>query len=83
MLAEVAAQEAQIRKDNIDWLFPYIATAYQPLSDAEFASYIAFSETTAGRRANQAVFAAFDAVFAAVSAELGHAAGRLMVGQDI
>ena len=83
MLTAVSAQEAQIRQDNIDWLYPYLFTAYQPLTDAELESYITFSESLAGRRANAALFAAFDAMFVAVSNDLGRAAGRLMAGDNI
>lgn len=83
MLAEVWGQEAEIRSETTDWLYPFLALAYQPLTDAELDRYIAFSETDAGKRINSAIFVAFDAVMVRVSADLGHAAGQLMAGQDI
>ena len=83
MLAEVWSQEPDVRRDTTEWLFPFLMLAYQPLDDQELGKYIAFSETPAGKKANRAVFAAFDAMFAQVSKELGQSAGRLMAGQDI
>ena len=83
MLAEVWGQEAEIRQETSDWLYPFLALAYQPLSDAELESYIAFSQTPAGIKINGAIFVAFDAVMVKLSSDLGQAAGRLMQGQDI
>ncbi|WP_054009146.1 DUF2059 domain-containing protein [Cypionkella psychrotolerans] len=83
MLAEVWSQEADVRRDTTEWLFPFLMLAYQPLSDKELGKYIAFSETSAGQKANRAMFTAFDAMFVQVSKELGQSAGRLMAGQDI
>ena len=83
MLAEVWSQEADVRRDTTEWLFPFLMLAYQPLSDNELGKYIAFSETPAGQKANRAMFLAFDAMFVQVSKELGQSAGRLMAGQDI
>lgn len=83
MLSEVWAQEADLRKETVDWVFPYLSLAYSPLSEAELQSYIEFSDTAAGRRANAVLFAAFDAVFVAVSADLGRAVALRLNGQDI
>lgn len=83
MLAEVWAQEAQVRSDAEDWLWPYLALAYQPLSDEELQSYQRFSETPAGRSLNAALFAAFDAAFVQISRDLGRAAALMVQGEDI
>jgi hypothetical protein len=83
MLAQVWAQEGDIRADTVDWLYPFLLLAYQPLSDAEFDHYIAFSETPAGKKINAAVFAAFDDMFVQLSTELGTSAAMLMSGEDI
>lgn len=83
MVAEVWGQEATVRQDSAEWLYQFLTLAYQPLSDAEFDQYIAYSETPAGQQANVVLFAAFDAVFMQVSKELGQAAARLRAGQDI
>jgi hypothetical protein len=83
MMSDVWSQEDQVRTDTETWLFPYLAFAYQPLSDADLEAYIAFSETVAGERLNAALFVAFDGVFQQVSYDLGRAAGRAMQGSDI
>jgi hypothetical protein len=83
MLDEVWLQEAEIRAETGDWLFPYLALAYQPLSDADLETYIAFSQTEAGQKLNSALFAAYDEVFSAIAYELGRAAAGMLTGQDI
>lgn len=83
MLAEVWAQEPDMRAETVDWLFPYLALAYKPLSDAELQAYQDFSDSPAGQAANAALFAAFDALFVAVSRDLGRAVGTQMQGQEL
>ncbi|MGP3698447.1 hypothetical protein [Rhodobacter sp. NSM] len=83
MLADVWSQEADVRRETEEWLFPYLALAYGPLSDQQLKDYIAFSRTDAGRRLNGATFRAFDAVFSRISLDLGRAAARQMQGEDI
>ena len=83
MLSEVWAQEPAIRVETEDWLFPYLAMAYGPLSDAEIDGYVAFSTTNPGQKLNQALFTAFDRLFTSVSRNLGLAAGRQLLGEDI
>ncbi|MCU0815370.1 MAG: DUF2059 domain-containing protein [Cypionkella sp.] len=83
MLADVWGQEADVRAETEDWLFPFLALAYQPLTDEELDTYIVFSETPAGQRMNAALFAAFDEVFTAISQDLGRAVAIQLQGQDI
>jgi uncharacterized protein YmfQ (DUF2313 family) len=83
MLADVWSREAEVRASTREWLYSYFALAYQPLDDAELADYTAFWETAAGKRANAALFAAFDQVFSEISRELGQAAAVQMQGDDI
>ena len=83
MLADVWGQEPDVRADTEEWLYSYLALAYQPLSDDELAAYQTFSESPAGQRVNAALFAAFDKVFTRISADLGRAAARQMQGEDI
>lgn len=83
MLAEVWAQEDDIRAETVDWLFPFLSLAYSPLPPADFDAYLAFSESEAGQRLNRAIFAAFDQVFARVSHDLGRAAAGVLAGQDL
>lgn len=83
MLAQVGSQEAEIRSETADWLYPFLLLAYQPLSDSELDQYIVFSESADGKRVNAAVFAAFGALFVQLSSELGTAAAKLMTGEEI
>lgn len=83
MLSDVWGQEDQVRQQVADWLYPYLALAYGPLSDEELEAYIAYSETPAGQQLNSALFVAFDGVFSPVSKALGLAVAREMQGQDI
>lgn len=83
ILADVWSQEPDVRAETEDWLFPFLALAYQPLSDGDLDAYIAFSETPAGKTMNAALFSAFDTVFTKVSLDLGRAAARQIQGQDI
>ena len=83
MLSDVWGQEADVRADTTDWLFPFLALAYQPLSDDGLDAYLAFSESAAGQRMNSALFAAFDEVFTQISYDLGRAAAKQMLGEDI
>ena len=73
MLTEVWSQESAVRQETVDWLFPFLALAYQPLSDDEMRTYTAFCQSPAGQRLNAAVFAAFDAIFVTISRGLGQA----------
>ena len=83
MLADVWAQEPQVRADSEKWLMSFLTLAYEPLADTDLEAYIAFSESASGQRLNTALFAAFDQVFRTISRDLGQAAARQMQGQDI
>ncbi len=83
MLADVWTQEAEVRRETREWLFPFLTLAYQPLSEDDLQVYVAFSETPAGQTLNAAIFAGFAAVFDAVSLDLGLAAAQMMSGQDL
>lgn len=82
MLAEVWSQEPAIREDTTAWLYAYQTLAYEDLSDADLAAYIALSRTEAGQAINASLFAAFDTLFNAISYELGRAAAGFMAGED-
>ncbi|AXQ95688.1 DUF2059 domain-containing protein [Cereibacter azotoformans] len=83
MLADVWSQEAEVRRETEEWLFPYLTLAYGPLSDEDLRAYIDFSQSPAGRKLNGATFRAFDVVFSSISRDLGRAAARQMQGEDI
>lgn len=83
MLADIWGQEADVRAETTDWLFPFLALAYGPMPEADMDAYLAFSETPAGQQVNAALFAAFDKVFTRVSFDLGRAVALRMQGEDI
>ncbi|MCF8487501.1 MAG: DUF2059 domain-containing protein [Rhodobacteraceae bacterium] len=83
MLRDVWSQEATIRGETEDWLFPFLSLAYDPLPDTDMDAYTAFSETPPGQRINTALFVAFDSVFTKISFDLGVAAATQMQGDDI
>ena len=83
ILADVWEQEEFIRVDTEEWVFAYMAMAYQPLSDAELQEYIDFSATSEGLALNQALFAAFDELFVGISLALGRGASGFLAGQEL
>jgi hypothetical protein len=83
ILSDVWEQEPAIRAETTGWMLPYLAMAYEPLSDDELETYRALSLSEAGRDLNRALFAGFDTVFNRISYSLGSAASRFMQGDDI
>ncbi|TXI06073.1 MAG: DUF2059 domain-containing protein [Pseudorhodobacter sp.] len=83
MLAQVWGTEGDTRVETVEWVYPFLTMAYQPLSDADLLAYVEFSESEAGKRLNAAMFAGFDVMLNAVSHELGLAYGQSMQGDDI
>ena len=83
MLQDVWSQEPTIRSETETWLYPYLALAYQPLSDDDLRAYLAFSELDEGKVINAAVFAAFNVLFVDISGKLGRAAAKQLHGEDI
>lgn len=83
MLSDVWAQEDDIRAETEEWLYPFLALAYEPISDADLAAYHDFSASPAGQKVNAALFVAFDGMFTEISRNLGRAVARQMQGQDL
>jgi len=83
ILADVWAQETEIRANTTEWVYSFLLMAYQPLEDSDLETYIAFSQTPPGEALNRAVFAAFDGVFEDISEQLGVASAKYMVGQAL
>lgn len=81
--ADLAQREGQMRLVIRDWLFPYLALCYEPLSDAELDSYAAFLTSSEGKALNMAMTGALDSYFAGIAHETGLAVSRRMAGQDI
>ncbi|MEM6823566.1 MAG: hypothetical protein AAF566_00520 [Pseudomonadota bacterium] len=83
VLADVWAQENDIREETDLWVHAYLAMAFQPAPDADVEAYIAISETREGQVLNSALFAGFDAMYIDISRALGVAAAGFMSGEDI
>ncbi|MEM6385676.1 MAG: hypothetical protein AAF718_05510 [Pseudomonadota bacterium] len=83
MLSDVWSQEEGIRDDTTEWIYGFMAFAYEPLSDDELRTYVDVTATRAGRDLNRALFAGFDAIFADVSFALGAAAADFSSGDEL
>jgi len=83
ILKDVWSQEPEIRNNTFEWVYSYLLLAYQPLSDEELETYIAFSKSEAGQDLNTALFVAFDSMYEDISRALGLASSRYMAGQDL
>jgi len=82
-LQDVWAQEPQVRRDTIEWLYSFLLMAYQPLSDADLEAYVAFSQTQAGQDLTNALFEAFSGMFDDISRDLGLASSQFMIIQEL
>lgn len=83
ILSEVWTQEPSIRAESADWLYAMLVMAYDPMTDEELRTYIAFSESPDGRKLNAAMFEAFGVVFTDISRRLGRSAATFIVGSDL
>lgn len=83
ILAQVRAQEEEMRRDTDRWMMTFASLAYAPLTDDELRAYADFSRTEAGVALNNALFSAFDTVFSQVSGDLGKAVGRWIAGTNL
>lgn len=83
VLADVWAQEGQVRAEATEWLYSFLLMAYGPASDEDIEALIDFSATEPGRALNRAVFDAFDEVFEGISREMGQASARYMITEEL
>lgn len=83
LVADVWTQEPEIRASTTEWVYSFLLMAYDPLSDADLETYIAFSESDAGQALNRALFDAFDGAFEDISHMLGVASAQYMVTQEL
>ncbi|MGB7243846.1 MAG: hypothetical protein WBC93_17385 [Sulfitobacter sp.] len=83
MLADVWAQEPEIREDSEGWLFGFMLLAYQPLPPGDMEAYIAYSKSEAGQALNAALFAGFDVIYSDISYALGRAVALNAAGSDL
>jgi hypothetical protein len=83
LLADVWAQEDEIRASTTEWVYAFLLLAYAPLTDAELTELTAFSQTPEGQTLTAALFTAFDQMFMRVSRDLGAAASGFIISQDL
>lgn len=83
ILADVWAQEPDIRTNTTEWVYAFLLLAYQPLSASDLQTFTAFSETDAGQQMNRALFEAFDRMFLDISRALGEAAAEELTTQEL
>lgn len=83
ILADVAADIDEISEDTTSWLLGFFLLAYDPLSDDELATYLAFSQTDAGIALNRALFAGFGKAYEDISFALGQAVALNMKAEEL
>jgi len=83
ILSDIWMQEAQIRADTTEWVYSFLLKAYEPASDSDIDTVIAFSETEPGQALNHAVFDAFDDQLRQVSRAMGLAAASFMTTEEL
>lgn len=83
MLADIWAQEEDMRAQTGTWLRSFLVMAYQPLARDKLEAYIALYQSPAGRDLNRALFAAYDSMYEDLSYKLGFAVAIHMLGEDL
>ncbi|SLN18083.1 hypothetical protein ROG8370_00561 [Roseovarius gaetbuli] len=83
MLADIWAQEEDMRKQTETWLRSFLVMAYQPLARSKLEAYIALYKSPVGRDLNRAFFAAYDGMYEDLSYKLGLAVALQMQGEDL
>ncbi len=81
--ADVWRQEDEIRTDTREWIFGFMLMAYDPLLDADLEAYITYSASPAGQSLNAALFNGFDAMYQAISHDLGRMVGRATKSSEL
>ena len=67
ILADVWAQEPEIRANTEEWLYSYLLMAYQPLGVEGVNAYEQIMATAEGRAMNAALFESFDQMYVAIA----------------
>jgi len=83
MLADVAAQEDDIRSDVTAWMVGYLLLAYAQLSLDGLKQCADFSASEPGKALMRAQFDGFDQVYEQSSAELGAALARRITAAEL
>jgi len=83
ILADVWAQEPEIRANTEEWLYSYLLMAYQPLGVEGLNAYEQIMATAEGRAMNAALFESFDQMYVAISRELGQSVAGYMLAEEL
>lgn len=83
LIADVYAQEEEIRTDTHEWVYAFLLMAYQPMSDADIQAYLDLSRTDAGKALNRGLFAGFDQMYGDISYALGLAISQAMEFEEL
>ncbi|MFN3207942.1 MAG: DUF2059 domain-containing protein [Roseovarius sp.] len=83
MLADVWAQEGDIRAESEAWLGSFLMMAYRPLEAEELEAYAALYRTPEGKVLNTAVFNAYDRMYDEISYLLGQAVAERMRSEEL
>ncbi|MGB1264954.1 MAG: DUF2059 domain-containing protein [Nereida ignava] len=83
ILADVWAQEPEIRANTEEWLYSYLLMAYQPLGVEGVNAYEQIMATAEGRAMNAALFESFDQMYVAISRELGQSVAGYMLAEEL
>lgn len=78
LYAMIMSDQDEVEQDIREWLFAVLMMAYDPLSERHLDQQIEFWQTREGTAFNDALFQAFDELFAGTSYELGKAAAQVM-----
>ncbi len=83
ILEDVWGEEEAMRIDTREWMFAFLTMAYAPLDRADMQANLAIWETEAGQALNNAIFIGFDDMLERVSEDLGAAAARMLVQEEL
>jgi len=83
MLADVWAQEPEIRAESEAWLGSFLLMAYRPLDAGELETYAELYRTPEGRILNMAIFRAYDRMYDELSYLLGQAVAEHMRSEEL
>ncbi|ARO14907.1 hypothetical protein BVG79_01563 [Ketogulonicigenium robustum] len=83
VLAEVLGRADDMRASTAEWLYAFLLLAYTPASDADIEGMITFAGTPAGKTLSRVSGVAFDPMIEQISHNLGRAAARLLVSEEL
>ena len=83
MLSDIAGDMGEITEDTTSWLYGFFLLAYDPISQAELDTYIAFSGSPDGQALNRALFVGFGKAYEDISYALGRAVALNMQAEEL